>query len=370
MNQCEALSERGHDTLLIGGAHGFPAGPTSLRGTPVRLFQTRRFGRPNTMTYLASPTMLRWLDQHVADFDVVHIHLARDGITLPAAALARRRNIPYVLQTHGMVVPKESPLHKIVDAVATVRVLRDAHSLFALSNEEQHILTTVVGSDRRIDVLPNGIPEAAAHVGRAGASNREFLFLARLHPRKRAVDFARAAVQLLSAGAEATFTLVGPDEGEGPAVTSIISGFAERHPDAADALQWVGPVAPDKSAAKLADAYVYVLPSVNEPFPMSLIEAMAEGRPVIVTESNGLADVVKEYDCGIVIPNESTEALADAMRRLLAAPEVAEQMGMRSLEAVRQRFSMNHVAEILERSYRSSTSDQRSLQEKEDRQHD
>ena len=189
----------------------------------------------------------------------------------------------------------------------------------------------------------------------------EFLFLARLHPRKRALVFVDAAAALLSTGLQASFTLVGPDEGDGAAVSSAIAEYAARHPRRADALRWTGPLAPEEIAARMAAAYAYVLPSVDEPFPMTVLEAMAAGKPVIVTDSNGLAGAVRDYGAGIVVPGDSAQALVEAMQRLVSEPTLAERMGRHALAAVREKLSIDAVADILEGRYRAATTTTKSI---------
>ena len=51
------------------------------------------------------------------DYDVVHVHVARDFVTLPAATIARRAGVPYVLQPHGMIDPSDHALARPLDAV-------------------------------------------------------------------------------------------------------------------------------------------------------------------------------------------------------------------------------------------------------------
>ena len=355
VSQCEALNARGHDTLLVGGSTDLPLSTSRMGAASVRLFPTRRIAGSKPMAYLWSPSMVRWLWRHVGDFDVVHVHLARDGVALAAALIARLRGRPYVVQTHGMVNPRSGIAQRAVDLLATRRVLRHAASVFALHTEEVGQLTAVLSAPRRIDVLPNGIAVPPAAAVASLSNGPEFLFLARLHPRKRAPVFVDAATALLSTGLQASFTLVGPDEGEGAAVRSAIAEFVARHPRRADALRWTGPLAPEEIAARMAAAYAYVLPSVDEPFPMTVLEAMAAGKPVIVTDSNGLAGAVRDYGAGVGVPRDSAQALVEAMQRLASEPTLAERMGRHALAAVREKLSIDAVADILESRYRAAT---------------
>jgi glycosyltransferase involved in cell wall biosynthesis len=175
--------------------------------------------------------------------------------------------------------------------------------------------------------------------------------MARLHPRKRAMNFVSAAAKLLAQSCAAQFTLIGPDEGDGTKVRSAIDAVSAKNRSDAE-LRWLGPIAPDEALERLSQAYAYVLPSVDEPFPMSVIEAMAAGRPVIVTESNGLAAVVRNHRCGVVVADDAVDELACAIDYLLRHPDVADKMGARALSAVGDEFSIGSVADKLEDRYR------------------
>lgn len=351
INQCEALRARGHDTVLVAGAHELPLAVTSMGAAPVRLFPTHQIAKSKPMAYLWSPPMLRWLWRHIDEFDVVHIHLARDGISLPAAVLARRRQRPYVVQTHGMISPRAGRVQRAVDRLATLRVLRDASAVFALNDDEANLMAPLT-TPSRVELLRNGIAvDEDAVESSVQVERPDFLFLARLHPRKRALLFVEAAAKLVQSGVSASFTLIGPDEGDGARVLNALAEMQALDPRGA--VQWCGPITPDETGPRLARAYAYVLPSVDEPYPMSVIEALAQGRPVIVTRSNGLAQVVSDYGCGIVVPNDSVDELAAAMKRLYDDPAGAASIGRRALDAVRAEFSITAVAETLEHHYRT-----------------
>lgn len=355
VNQCGALTARGHQTLLIGGADCLPLTTAGVNGVPVRLFRVRRLAKSKPMAYLWSPTMLRWLWRNAPQFDVIHVHLARDGVTLPAVLIAGRHRIPFVVQTHGMVSARAGLLQRTADRLATLDALKAARKVYALGDTEVRQLRALAPWLSSIDVLPNGVrtPDPGPRPSVSGP--REFLFMARLHPRKRATLFVTAATSLLDRGCDALFSLVGPDEGDGPAVEAAIDDYSVRTSAVLSVLRWTGPIAPEQTSERIRRAYAYVLPSVDEPFPMSVIEALAVGRPVIVCESNGLAGAIREYDCGLVVPDDSAEALTEAMWRLYEDMTLAEQMGRRALIAARERFSIDSVVDKLERDYRDAS---------------
>ncbi len=159
----------------------------------------------------------------------------------------------------------------------------------------------------------------------------------------------RAAQQLRAEGVRARFTVVGPDEGELAAVEAALQAA----PDPDGLVTYGGVVPMDASAQRMADADVFVLPSVDEPFPMALAEAMAQGMPVVCTRSNGLAPYVVEGDAGIVVPDDDHDALVAALRELVADTDGARRRGRNGAAVVRDRLSIAAVASRLEELYGS-----------------
>lgn len=337
LNQLDALRDLGHDVVLAGAARGYPAIPTEVDGIPARLFPARTLVPGIGFAGIGAPALLRALRRHVAEFDVVHVHAARDLVTLPAARIAQSRGVPTVLQTHGMIDETSHPLAAPLDALLTRPALAAARAVTHLTPRERDSLEAVGRGRARLVDLPNGVPAGDA----ADASAPELLYLARLAPRKRPVRFVEAAARLAAQHPTARFALVGPDEGEGDAVRAAIA--ASGH---ADRIRWEGALEPSRTGERMRRATGYVLPAVDEPYPMSVLEAMSAALPVIVTDTCGLAPVVSHADAGIVV-DDGLDALVEAMGRLLEDPAGAAARGARGRALTRERFTMPAIAERL-----------------------
>lgn len=344
VNQVKALRERGHDVVLAAGAAGFDTLPTTWDGAPTALFPARRAVPGQGFAGTCSPAMLAWIRRTAPRFDVAHVHLARDLVTMPAALAWMRTGKPFVTQTHGMVMPSDHRFAAPVDALATRRVLRRASRAFYLTDHERAGLFEVSRASARLGHLVNGVP-IPTDPG-PPANPPEVLFLARLHRRKRPADFVRAAAALAPEFPDVRFTLVGPDEGEGARVKELIGGLSV---GAHGAVSWEGSIPPEDVAQRISRSTVYVLPSRDEPFPMSVLEAMAGSRPVLVTDGNGLAPEVAAARAGMVI--RSQDDLVTELRRLLRDPDLCRQMGSHGRKLVKERFSMAAVAADLEAEY-------------------
>jgi glycosyltransferase involved in cell wall biosynthesis len=343
LNQCAELTRRGHKVTLAAASRGYGLSVSELNGVPVRLFHARTLLPGTGFPGMGAPGLATWFHRSAAHFDVVHIHFGRDLVVLPAAAIARRRRIPYVLQTHGMVVPSHHPLAGPLDAVWTRKLLRDARAVLYLTDQEREQLAEVARAQLRLVALSNGVPDYPSVRHPPGPP--EVLFVARMHARKRPLVFVDMAKALLDEGLDARFTLIGPDEGEGTALRAALKSDPR--------ISWEGALAPTAIPRRMAAASVYVLPSVREPYPMSVLEAMSVGLPVVLSADCGLAPLVERVRCGIVTEGEAP-AFASAVKSILGDPLLARVMGERARETARSDFGMGAIGDRLTTVYNAS----------------
>lgn len=344
LEQAAALAELGHDVHVYAGA---PRGEerTLVRdGYTLRTFPAGRIAPFGGFASMSSPRLSLALRKDMAGFDAAHIHMARDLVTLPAALQFRQSKVPYVLQTHGMIDASDSPLAAPLDRLFTAKLLRDASRVLTLTAQEVEDIHAV---ESRATTLPivNGIrvTELSNYRGRPST----VLFLARMHERKRPVAFVKMAAILAARYPETRFLLAGPDEGEAENVQAAIrtAGLGRQ-------IQWIGAVNPDDTHALLASASVYVLPAVGEIFPMTILEALRVGTPVVTTSSLGIADACLKYNAA-TITDGSPEDLASAVDRLLANEGEAELLRAGGLNYLRSELDISKIAQTLETIYRS-----------------
>jgi len=346
INQSQALAEAGHRTLIAAGQRGFSSAPTTMHGVSVKLFPMHQLLPGTGFAGLSSSGLLRWLTFAARGCDVLHIHLARDLVTMPAALLAQRLKVPYVVQTHGMIDASDKALARVLDTIATRRVLKGAAAAFYLTDRERGDLHEVARANLRFVELRNGVRRVAPSkpASRAADPPIEVLYLARLHQRKRPMDFVDAAAALLPEHPDVMFRLVGPDEGEGERVSRAIGQIGSPR------LRWDGPLPMDQTAAAMERAAIYVLPSVNEPYGMTVLEAMSHGCPVVVTDSCALAPLIARSGSGVVT-SPGAPALRAAVHQLLLDPECRRAMGRAAQRTADTELSMTAVTQTLLSAY-------------------
>jgi glycosyltransferase involved in cell wall biosynthesis len=343
-NQAAEIRAQGHSVTITGACRGYSQPPDSLYGISVRLFKGTQLVPLTGHAGLAAPSALYWMFKNRRSIDVVHVHLGRDLVSMPAALLALLMRKRLIVQTHGMIVRSRHPVAPVLDLLLTRPILRRADVVLYLTDKERDDLLEVEPAIAA-QALPNGVPASpppASH----NDGDVEVLYLARLHERKRPALFVETARELLADGVDARFTLIGPDGGEGATVREAI----DRDNDAAKSIFWEGALPPEETADRMAQATIYVLPSVDEPFSMSVLEAMAVGLPVVITESCGLADTVRTRGCGIVV-DHSQEALTNAVRQLIEDPMLRKTMGAAGRKTAQEDFSMDAIGRSLLTAY-------------------
>lgn len=344
-NQAVELQSRGHEVVLASSVRGCSPLSDSVRGIPWRAFPARTAVPGIGFAGLRGSGMTRWIHEHATDFDVVHVHLARDFVTLPAARACIKRRVPLVLQTHGMIDQSSRLLAKPLDWRWTRPVLRAADAVLHLTPREEQDLRSVAGPLDNMRPLINGVPQAASRRTATADAPPEVLFLARLAPRKRPDIFVEMAHRLIQEGTDANFALVGPDEGMLSEVTALVAryGLAER-------VRYEGSLPFDRVVDRMSRASIYVLPSVGEPYAMTVVEAMSVGLPVIVTDTCGLAPLVNETRSGIVVGSD-LETLTQAVGRILGDADLIDTMGENGRQTVTNRLGMSTIAVNLEGIY-------------------
>ena len=159
------------------------------------------------------------------------------------------------------------------------------------------------------------------------------VFVGRIEWLKGCGVIADALNDVLAARPAATFRFVGPDTPSAPG-----GGSMRRHvldalsPAVADRVTFTGELTPAEVRAELAGAAFVVLPSLRENFSLAACEAMAAGRPVVVSADTGSAEVVGH--AGVVVPRGSAAALAMAMDTLYGG--AAEGLGRQGFDRLRR----------------------------------
>ncbi|MCG6940281.1 MAG: glycosyltransferase family 4 protein [Thiohalocapsa sp.] len=280
---------------------------------------------------------------------VVHIHTCswftfwRNGVDLALARLLGRR---VVLHIHG------AQFHRFLGGLSgprawlARRVLRGAHRVVVLGAGWREVLSAWA-DPARIVVVPNGVP-AGQQVVPSPQGPFRVLCLANYEARKGQEDLLRAVAGLDSAR-PVRVELLG-FEAEPGRRQRLLDLAAEL--GVAD-VDIPGPVIGDAKDARLAAAHCFCLPSYDEGLPMSMLEAMAVGLPVVATRVGAIPEALADGREGLLFEPGDVAALTGHLAWLIDEPEAAAALGAAGHERLAQDFSLEHSAELLLGVYRS-----------------
>jgi glycosyltransferase involved in cell wall biosynthesis len=292
-------------------------GERELEGVPCRLER-----RDWSEAFKYSRGLRRWLDAHVARFDVVHVHAVFSHAPLAAAAACRRARVPYIVRPLGTLDPwslaQKRWRKRIAWHLGVRRMLHDAAAIHYTTDEERRAAEGTLRLSRGV-VIPNGVDlarlDAQALAGHPVTPPPYILALGRLHPKKRLELLIEAMAHTLPA---ARLVLAGDGE---PAHVAALRRRVESS-GLEDRVLLPGWLTGPTKAATLAAATALAMPSHQENFGLAAAEAMALGTPVVLTRGVNLAPAVEAAGAGWVSGDDPlalgralTAALSDGPER-------------------------------------------------------
>lgn len=279
--------------------------------------------------------------REIPNADIVHCHGLWQMPMIVAASQARRRAKPLVLTPHGMLGAAAlafSPRKKaLFSAVWQNRVNRQAACLHATSPEE-HDDIRAAGLTNPVAVVPNGIDLPDPVTKRPSPAARTLLWLGRVHPKKGLDLLIAAWARIEAAHPDWRLRIAGPDErGHTGELRVLAARLGTRR------VAFEGPLFGDDKLAAYREAELFVLPSLNENFAMTVAEALAAGTPVVCTRGSPWSGL-DANGCGWWV-DQSVDALAAALDRAMRLPsqELAA-MGRRGRDWMARDFSWDAAA--------------------------
>ena len=357
INLSAALVRLGHEVEIV--ALDEPAAPwlkeIELRVTALGV---------GLASYRYSKKLLPWLRQHGAEYEHVIVHGIWQYLSFAAWRRYARTNTPYYVFPHGMLDPwfkRTYPLKHLKKWLywpwADYRVLRDARAVIFTSEEERREARKSFWLYRaREIVLSLGVEESTApnesrnvflekHPALRG--KKSFLFLGRLHPKKGCDMLIDAFSQVANSGA--ILVLAGPDQiGWGKELRARASARTSE-------VLFTGMLEGEMKRGAFAAADVFVLPSHQENFGMSVAEALSFGVPVLISNRVNIWREIDADGAGFV-ENDDLRGTRRLIQRWLSANEDERaQMRENARKCFSSRFEINRAAMSLVRLLATST---------------
>jgi glycosyltransferase involved in cell wall biosynthesis len=266
--------------------------------------------------------------------DIVHAHSSKTGVLARfAAALCR---VPAIMFTaHGWAFKAEPGVKSRAYLLADRLAARLTSRVICVSETERREgLAAGTCVEARTVVIRNGVDASLFPVRQhADVARPRIVSLGRLKAPKDFPTLLAALALLRDVPFEVVIVGDGPERGrlEGEAhrlgLSGVVTFAGERH----------------DVPAFLGEADCFVLSSTSEGMPLSILEAMAAGLPVVASDVGGVSELVAEGTTGSLVPPSDPEALATALRPLLTDAGLRAQLGTNARAEIESNFDVSRV---------------------------
>lgn len=349
LDTAAGLRARGHDVRLVARPGSVLAAGAPARGIPLTEIEMRGDVDPIAVTQLAG--LIRRIQPNaiVPNRDR-EIRICATAIRA-ARALPPRPARPRLIPRRGSEFPLKDKRHyRIVYTVEVDRVIVNSRATLRNMMRDAPWF-----KESKAVVIYNGIdaePYAALAERRdemrrklrsaigADAGDPVFALVGELHERKQQRAVIEAAPQVLADHPNTRVVFVG----EGDDRAALERAIEERN--LGDVVKILG--FRSDVPEILAGSDALLLPSRVEGFGYVLIEAMAAGIPCIASRTSSIPEIVRDGESGILHPVGDTGAIAAAMRRVIAEPDMTRSMGEAGARIVREHFRLSDMLDQVE----------------------
>lgn len=344
--------------VFVGVAPGEPGGISAVLNcyrqhlSPFQMAETTCSGSKFTKILIFAATFFKLLFFRIKGCRIAHIHIAsynsfrRKKLLLDYALLLGYKVIYHL---HGGEFNKFAPAYGIE---RIRRVFNKCSAVIVLSKSWQQLLAGSWQINNTV-ILNNIVPKPDMPVRKTGGSSMlQLTFLGIIGDRKGIFDL----LQVLSADNgfyrnKIRLTVGGNGE------ISRLQKFIAEH-GLQDMVKYSGWISGEDKKQLLQSTDIFLLPSHDENLPVSVLEAMSYGIPVITTPVGGIPEVIKDEHNGLLVtPGDPTE-LDQAMKKLIASAELRRKMSANNLIDI-QEFFPEKIMRQLQQIYESVLSDDR-----------
>lgn len=289
-----------------GQPRGNPSLPEGVNGyyLPISLFEKFKY----------SHKLHSWLVSNIPNYDLIHCHSLWSYFPAKTAQISKMFNIPYLVSPHGMLSPYTFSRNylpkKLYWHFIEKKFILNASGLLASSNEEKKEIIAY-NKTAKIEVIPHGLPDEAYSSSKNSNFLRKkyklnpntpiLLFFSRLHPKKGLLDILLPAL----VGVMHPFYLVvcGDEDNRSPGYLSKAKQFVDQELPKGSVF-FEGFVEPENRWSYFDSSDLFLLPSLAENFGIVVIESMARGTPVLISEEVQAGEIVTNHHGGKILKRD------------------------------------------------------------------
>jgi glycosyltransferase involved in cell wall biosynthesis len=275
--------------------------------------------------------------------DLVHCHSSKAGVVARLAAW--RCRVPVIFTAHGWGFDPRSPRLQRNIALGVEKALAPISTkiICVSESDRQLAISLKVTSPELAVTIHNGIATEVIATAVPSRQPPKLIMVARFNRAQKDQYTLMQAIAKLSEPIKLIFVGTGPDWEASKTMAQDL-GITDRVSFLGDRLD-----VPDL----LADSQIFVLSTHYEGAPISILEAMRCGLPIIATNVNGIPEQVADGVTGLLVPHQDVDALTAAISKLVNNPDLRQQMGVAGKHKFAKEFTVEQMVEKTELLYRS-----------------
>jgi glycosyltransferase involved in cell wall biosynthesis len=325
--------------------------------------------------YAFSPRLVRWLLANAGRYDAIVVNGIWTFHGFSVFCVTRLTRTPYGIFVHGALDPwfnRQYPLKhlkKLLYWPVQYSVLRNAMTVFFTTQTERDLAKTSFWPNRwRSLVIPYGIQDPERdemdRLSQTEAFYRKFpqlrgrrflLFLGRIHEKKGCDLLLEAFARNAGSAPDCDLVIAGPDQvgmREKLEKRSAELGMSSR-------IHWTGMIGGDLKWGALQTCDAFVLPSHQENFGISVVEALAVGRPVLISNQVNIWEQIVEDAVGLV-EEDTLAGTSTLLRRWFAMPAgERKEMAARTRNCFLSRFNIDRAVSTITKLFASDVADRK-----------
>ena len=354
----EDLVRRGHEVHVLTSNRNHKGYPPLKRPrreviNGVQICRFRTYGSIGHLGFFPGiiPALLR------EGYDIIHSHCYRHPHGEIGSIIGRLKHLHTILHVHGGFFASDklkSLLYKVYDHLAAKHFVNCFDHYIVLSHSFKETLHRLNIASDKISIIQNAVPdeyfnavEVVSFREKHGLQGkRVLLFLSSLHSYKRPDLLISALPKIIETVPNVFLLFVGPDAGEYAKVEKLT-----RDLKLTNHVKWLGPLQGKEKQQAFEVAELFILPSDEEPFGLVFLEAMAHGKPVIGTDTEGARKIIDHNETGLIVNRGRADEIAEVCLQLLSNPSQAEKMGRKAKERASIHYRVPPIVDQVEHLY-------------------
>ncbi|MBW4671707.1 MAG: glycosyltransferase family 4 protein [Cyanomargarita calcarea GSE-NOS-MK-12-04C] len=326
---------------LAVGCHGHLTEDVSVLGVPIHIIPSltrsiKLFGDCNAVKECIS------LINKIKP-DIIHAHSSKAGVIARIAGWITKT--PTVFTAHGWGFTPGTPrFRRTIALIAEKRLASLSGKLICVSESDRSLAKNCgVGNDKSLIVVRYGIENIPVTLANTLQQPPRLIMVARFNEQKDQATLLKAIAEIKKYNFHLDLV------GSGVFLESCQA--LAKSLEITDKVSFLG----DRRDVPelLAKSQIFILSTHYEGLPISILEAMRGGLPVVATSVNGIPEEIEDEKTGLLVPRQDAEALADALSRLIQAPEIRQQMGEAAREKFMREFTIDRMVNETRNVYKS-----------------